>query len=291
LKYTNIHNYPPIIVEALLKDNYDVNLLDPNIYSVNTLLNPPIIRQLKQRNSEHITIDVSRLLRAKFGTAIHSIFETSLEGYIIEKRRSIKLNGVTLSGKADAYDTNNKIILDFKTCTSASITNPISLESKKKTWEQQLNLYAYIWQTLGFEVKELQIWALLLDYKQIKADTMPNYPTSEAVLIDIPLWSYEKAYKYIKQRLKLHLEAQDGSFDDIPHCSKEERWNKSVFAVHKKDYKRATKLFHKKEKAQAYRDSLIGDFEVIERPGEDIRCKQNYCDVRDFCVYYKNLKL
>lgn len=71
---TNKFGYPEDWVRVCKQNTY-TGSLDPNVYSVTTLLNDPKEIILSRRHSEEIVIDVSKMVWAIFGTAVHHVME------------------------------------------------------------------------------------------------------------------------------------------------------------------------------------------------------------------------
>lgn len=74
IKYTNKYNYPQDMVNACTKNTY-TGSLDPNVYSVTTLLNDPKEIILSRRHRDEIVIDISKMIWAIIGTSVHHIME------------------------------------------------------------------------------------------------------------------------------------------------------------------------------------------------------------------------
>ena len=281
MKLTNKHNLPKPIYEAIQNDKYDVDATDLNIISCTTLLSPPKIRLLRSRHWDEISEDAADKFWILLGQATHDVLER-MEGAnrLQEERINLEIDGKTVSGKMDLYD--DEVITDYKVTSVWTIVyNP----QGKKEWVEQLNILAYLLRTSGFEVKRLQISAILRDWSQTKARTDENYPQIPYKTINMPLWSEEKQLEYIKKRVAFHSECENLSDDDIPTCTKEERWTTDdSYAVYKGKNKRATKVFTDKVLAETYAQDH--DMRLELRPGIDRKCK-DYCQVNQFCKYYK----
>ena len=72
--YTNKYNYPQDVVNACTKNTY-TGSLDPNVYSVTTLLNDPKEIILLRRHYDEIVVDISKMIWALIGTAVHHVME------------------------------------------------------------------------------------------------------------------------------------------------------------------------------------------------------------------------
>jgi len=219
MKYSNKHNLPQSLYDAIVNDTYDFKN-DKDVFSVTTLISPPKIVQLKLRHHDEIEEDISGMAWILLGQSVHSVMERITDtDRIIEERLSEKVDGATISGKTDLYD--NKIINDYKvTSTWTVIYNP----KGKPEWVQQQNIYGWLWRKAGFEVKGLKVVAILRDFSLAKAKTTKKYPKIPFHVIDLPLWTMEETEKFIKERIAIQRLAQDMEDDEIPCCEKEDRW-------------------------------------------------------------------
>lgn len=308
MKYTNKSNLPKSLEDAISKNTYDLSRTNQNIFSVTTILNPPKVRQLSVRHWSDLKRDISDSIWLLLGSSVHSVMERICgKNRLIEERMYIdtdtwdivdkkKLDPkkIYVAGKPDLYDANENVVEDFK------VTSVYTIIFGRSEWEEQLNCYAWQYRKLGFPVEKLRIVALLRDWSRTKALQERDYPKTAAVPINIKLWDEQKQLNFIKERLSLHLKYRNTADDEIPPCSKEERWAKdSKYAVMKKGRKTAIKLFDEQKKADALCKALNFStsnmkkpekkrdvFNVDHRKGEDVRCK-HYCDVNGFCNYYK----
>jgi len=246
-----------------------------------------MVRKLSLKHRHDVVVDVSDLLRNKIGTAVHEIFEKDPPShYIVEKRHSMKINGSTLSGKTDAYDTKLKTLLDWKTVTEGGVVSKNNLNKKIEGWEKQLNIYAHLWRSRGYEVDYLKIYPIILDWSKMKTLYNPNYPKCQMIEIDIKLWSVEKVEKFIHKQINMHKKSINMDISNIIPCSYKERWSSKTYAVQKKGAKRATRVFDKKKDATLFiKQKELKDTQIILREGIDIRCL-NYCNFNKFCPYY-----
>jgi hypothetical protein len=97
---------------------------------------------------------------------------------------------------------------------------------------------------------------------------------------------------YIRSRIALHNAAKlVEKEDDIPVCTEEERWSKpTTWAVLKeKGAKRAVNggLYESESEAKEHAKRISGAVE--RREGSCARC-MDYCRVRQFCQFGRNLK-
>ena len=86
--------------------------------SVTELLNSPQIVQLKAKYADQIEVDVSDMIWALFGTAVHHVLEQGKDpNHIVEQRLHAELDGWHISGAVDLQITTDEgiEINDYKT--------------------------------------------------------------------------------------------------------------------------------------------------------------------------------
>ena len=290
MKYTNKHNIPQEIINAVHNDNYSRGKAT---ISATGLLQPPRIRLLAQENYEKLTIDVSDEIWKLLGQSVHTILERANEDnkdIITEKRMYAVVNSWTVSGQTDSIDVKSNTLKDYKVTSVWSIIS--ALKEGKVEWEQQLNIYAYLYkQTTGKTIDQLNIIAIARDWnKNQYLRSGGDYPPSPITVLNIDLWSDEEQEAFIKQRVSIHQEAEVDYLinDKLPLCTDEERWRrKDTYRVEKKGRKTAVRVLDTQEEANEYigghKDSKL--LKVVEAKGECVRCA-NYCDVAEFCNQY-----
>ena len=257
---------------------------------------------MKEHYDDQMEIDAVDMVWSLFGTAVHSILETSHENapidqtIITEERLFTNVNGWRLSGAIDRQEINDGLvsIFDYK------VTSMWSLVFDKIEWHRQLNCYAYLVEKVkGVKVKDINIVVIARDWNKRKAEQDPSLPQSPIQVKHIPLWSFEEREKYVQERIEQHQEAQI-SFDignDFGLCSDEERWKKNdTYAVMKSGQKRALRVLNSEKEAKEYIDwhnetdkayAKKSKLNIEIRSGEYTRCKGNYCSVAEFCNQYK----
>ena len=290
MKYTNRHNIPQEIINAVHNDNYSRGKAT---ISATGLLQPPRIRLLAQEHYDKLTIDVSDEIWKLLGQSVHTILERANENNedtITEQRMFAKVNDWTVSGQTDSIDVKSNILKDYKITSVWSIVS--ALQDGKTDWEQQLNIYAYLYkQNTGKTIDQLNIIAIARDWnKNQYLRSGGDYPPSPITVLDIDLWSDEKQEAFIKQRVSIHQEAEVDYLinDKLPLCTDEERWRrKDTYRVEKKGRKTAVRVLDTQEEADKYMDGHKDSklLKVVEAKGECGRCA-NYCDVAKFCNQY-----
>ena len=290
MKYTNKHNIPQEIINAVHNDNYSRGKAT---ISATGLLQPPRNRLLAQEHYDKLTIDVSDEIWKLLGQSVHTILERANENsedIITEQRMFATVNDWTVSGQTDSIDVKSNTLKDYKVTSVWSIVS--ALNEGKVEWEQQLNIYAYLYkQTTGKTIDQLNIIAIARDWnKNQYLRSGGDYPPSPVTVLDIDLWSDEEQEAFIKQRVSIHQEAEVDYLinDKLPLCTDEERWRrKDTYRVEKKGRKTAVRVLDTQEEANEYigghKDSKL--LKVVEAKGECVRCA-NYCDVAEFCNQY-----
>jgi hypothetical protein len=256
--------------------------------SVTELLNSPQIVQLKAKYFKQIEVDASEMTWAVFGTAVHHILEQNKgAGDIVEQRLHADIDGWHISGAIDQQVvTKDGIeIGDYKTTSVWAVMND------KPEWEQQLNIYAWLVETVKkTPVSKLKIMALLKDWSPREAETRQNYPPIDFVTIDIPLWDYDKREAFIRERIHLHSEGLFATDTNapLPECTPAECWEKpTTYAIKKIGGKRAHSLYEKRDEAELALWDLGGaNYQMEVRKGERTRCAK-YCQVAPWCQQYK----
>lgn len=291
MKVTNKHNVPETLVSLARTDYYSKGGAD---YSVTEIISPPRIQRLRAKHWDDMEQDVSDMLWQLLGSALHVVAERGNHpDYITEERLNAEIDGVRLSGAIDIQrvTTEGILITDYK------FTSAWALRQDKPDWEAQQNIYAWLVnKAKGKQVIGVQICALIRDWSRREASVKPDYPQAPIQVIDLPLWPLHKTEHYIRDRLELHRTSKVAADweEDLPQCTDEERWLRGAsFAVMKTGKKRAIRVCETKEEANQIMGTLqVEDKPYIEeRPGEAVRCVNDFCGVAKWCSQYqKELK-
>jgi len=287
MKITNKHNLPETIVNVLSRPTYTKG--GANL-SATEILNSPRIVQLKRLHDAELEQDASDMVWAIFGTAIHAVLEHGkARNHIVEERLHAMVDGWSISGAIDlqVVEDDGITVSDYKTTSAWAVMN------EKIEWEQQLNIYAWLVETVKQRpVKGLSIVAIIRDWS--RRDMRENYPPAPLQEININLWSYRERTDFIRDRISAHAAAlfavetrSSDLWDDLPECTPEQMWEKpTMWAVKKVGGIRAKNVCYTEEEANEKLE-LAGKNHFIEvRPGERTRCA-NYCSVKDFCGQWK----
>lgn len=268
---TNNYNLPEVIVNATSKAYKPKE----GRLSATTLIAPPLIRALTVEFWDTLTTDVSEKLWMILGNAVHYIFEGNApDNSLAEEKLEIPFGDLTIVSKSDLL--NNGKIDDYKVTSVWSF-----ILGEKPEWIGQLNINAWCYRKLGFEVTGLRIQAILRDWKRREALQNDDYPQIPFQTIEVPLWTFEEQERYITERVKLFLV-------EPKECTPKEKWSKpDVWAVKKAGNKtaRGGKLCYSKAEADNFISSNPAKkWDVEFRKGECLRCKE-YCNVRTVCKF------
>lgn len=286
MKLTNKYSLPQSVYNLLAKERYNGN--PSTDYSVTTLLQPPRITQLKRRHWDELEEDAMDNVWSLFGHIAHSLLEEhGAEGSLTEERLTLKINDRNISGQVDSY--HDGVITDYKVTSAWTLV----YGSRIKEWTEQLNMYAYIFQQSGHEVKELRICAILRDWDKNKAKQDSSYPQTPIQIIPIELW--DSAQQFIEGRVYTHVLAEKEVDFRLPECTEEEMWcQPTKYAIMKKSYKRAVRVLDSIELCWDYFEQLGivyddytgGEYTIVTRQGKRTRCEE-YCSVNKFCSQYQ----
>src|SRR5574343_760863 len=259
-------------------------------YSVTTLLDSPRIVQLGRRYKDQIVRSPEQQVSAFIGSCVHSGFEKSLrlqslidDKYDIERTVFDKIEDRLITGKFDIL-LNQRHLYDIKTCkTWKQIFDPGHRE-----WTEQLNLYAYLLQRRGVEVRSLNVVALYLDWVEREMLAKPEYPRKPVEEYELTLWYFEDTDLFIRDRIRRMKEAEILSDNSLPLCTSEDMWEKNkdgTFAVFKDEKaQRAARKFNTQEEAVAYAKEK-GCLIVEKRLPIRTRCEK-WCDAAPWCNQY-----
>lgn len=285
MKITNKHGLPEPIVRAVKNDPYTYS----GHISVTQLIKPPRQRWLEIRHDDELEVDVVDRLWTLMGSAVHGVLEQAEDKHseeIMEARVTHQFGDYLVSGKPDLW-TSPDLLQDYKFTTVWS-----TIKGLKSEWEQQLNMLAYLYRSVGFEVNRAEVVAIYRDWSRAKAAVDKSYPQLGAEVVPVPLWKSYEVEDFILDRLKKHMSCKEYSDAHLPQCTPEEMWQKeTTYAVMKNNNKRATRVFDLKLDAQELAAELEekgagkDTYTIVERPGECTRC-EHYCSVKNFCNQY-----
>jgi hypothetical protein len=287
---TNPNGLPQSIVDAVTPDQ--TRGLDPSRLSITDLINPPLMRILRQRHWHEMSETVDSRVWLLLGIAVHEFLDRHTPG-ASEVKFEIPINGFTLVGVIDLVDGST--IIDYKVTSVFSF-----LLGEKIEWEQQLNCYAYLLRkkaeqdAADFTVSGLKIVAILKDHKPSLALRDHEYPQSAFYQKHIRLWSPEEQDQFIEDRVEIHRRAAMGV---IEKCTDKEKYHKEdTYAVKVVGQVKAKRVLSSMAEAEQWiaehqkdaKGKVLGPYDIEVRLGEDTRCMK-FCAVRNFCEYNRYL--
>lgn len=270
---TNELNLPQALVDAVKNDPYDSG---GAWRSVTQLISPPRLIVLKKKHEHEIKEDVADRLYALYGQIVHGILERANRDNLVEKRLFMEVLGKKISGQFDTLIVKDGELSDWKFSTVWKA------KELSEDWLWQMNLLAVLFRANGTEIKKAKIVLLMRDHSKPKAKREGDYPQFPVMVHQVPLWSPESQMSFLEERVQLHLDAET----KLPQCTDAEKWQrKTVYAVMKHGAKRAAKLYDDEFFATQHALERPGEFYVVERPGEPIRCN-DYCPSSKFCEQF-----
>lgn len=281
MKLTNHLNLPEPFYQAVLNDKYSRG--DAH-YSASDLIRPPRITILSRRHWDEIEEDVSERIWSLLGKSVHAILEAAEpDNALIEERLFCKVGGRTISGASDLY--HDGTISDYKV---TSVWTKL-FGSRIEQWTQQLNVYAFLFDFIGFPVNALRIICIYRDWSSsqtLKNHRLPQLPVE---VIHIPLWSATEQERFIQGRVESLKAAEKSPDDKLPACSYDDMWGKpTTYAVMKSGRRSAIRVCETEIQAGKYANDNPGAF-IQVRPGERTRCEK-YCSVAKYCNQFHDYK-
>lgn len=273
MKMTNKLRLPEAIVRAVEKDSYTKGTAD---ISVTELLSPPQMRKLKLQHADELVEDVSDRIYSLLGQSLHTIIERAASDdalVLAEATVYSEYGGWIVKGQADHLLLATGELLDFKMTS----TYKVSSGRVPREWVEQTNIYRRLLQKeKGIEIPSLAIIVILRDWSKNKSRQSQDYPQSQVLRMDVPLWTAEQTDAFILERVRLHQAEEPVS------CSDYDVWARpSIYAVMKRGNVRALKTYNNLAEAEAHA-SQSAAFYVEHRPGEALRC-QEWCPVAKMC--------
>lgn len=273
MKLTNKLRLPDVIVRAIANDSYTKGEAD---ISVTELLSPPQLRKLKLAHADELEEDASDRIYSLLGQSMHTIIERAAAddaAVLSETTVYSEYGGWKIKGQADHLLLATGELLDFK-MTSVYKIKGLSVP---REWVEQTNIYRRMLQKeKGIEVPSLAIIVILRDWSKNKSKQSQDYPQSQVLRLDVPLWTAEQADAFIMERVRLHQMAEPIA------CSDYDTWSKPAsYAVMKRGNVRAIRTYNNLFDAEAHAGQSSA-FYVEHRPGEAVRC-QEWCPVSHLC--------
>lgn len=285
---TNKHNLPQALVDIIKADEREH---DPREFGVTTVLKPTREILLKRRHEKEIEVDVADCINRLFGTAFHSLIEKHDKTGMSElSLKEFVLDDYKLVGKLDLYDEATESVIDYKTATCWKV-----IFKDFEDWKKQGLMYAWLCFKAGKIVKHIKFYAFLKDWtarEKRAADLKGNfYPDAQIYTyeLDVSIGELMEIEDWLKAKFESISVENSLSDDELTPCTKEECWySGDQYAVYKNvTDARAQRVFDTKPEADGYlAEKMGGKGVVVFREGVYRKC-QDYCEVCNFCKYYK----
>jgi len=287
--------------------------LGENEYSVTQLLKDATAIVLGRRHRNEITRDIQDLSPMSDGTDKHEALREDAEalGYLCEQELVVNIQiddhiPFTLTGKLDFYRPTDGNLTDYKNTKQSTYKR--NAEGTDDEWERQVILYNKLldmvkpsWYT---GVRKMLIQANLSDVSKV-GNIMKGEDPNKLRVIEFTVPTEERKDEEIRKAMDKvkEVRALESVPDELlPPCSEKYRYIDVKFKI----YKRKTKnsMVHGQSAVaghanyKTYEDTREGfekagmtdEWYVIEKKGSDpIKCLY-YCDVCEFCPYWKSLK-
>ena len=318
-KYTNKANVSLPLAVWLMHDDYDYDSRT-NVISATSLLKPTRALVLKYQNAGlDKSVDITDLVSARMGSAIHTIAEkawlhtpniknalaalgtSNLTGQFIvnpsddvlkdmqessipvyvEQRHETTVGDYIISGKYDLVLDGT--LSDYK---STSVWTYI-YDSNAMKYTQQGSIYKWLAPDRITDNK-VSIQFIFTDWSAANAARDSKYPQSRVLTRDYPLWSTDQTENYIKDKLQDVTSLLDKPQEQLPQCTSEELWESATKYKYFKnpDAQRATKNFDTLDEANI-RLATEGLGTIKTVPGEAKACR--YCEVVEVCDQAQSL--
>ena len=285
MKITNKFDIPQTFVNVLQRPSYSKGKAH---LSVTQLINSPKIVALSAKFEDELEQDASEMVWSLFGSAVHNILERGKDDHhIVEQRLFTTFEGWTLSGAIDLQILSDKgrSIRDYK------VTSVWSAMRDKIEWEQQLNIYAWLVETVTKDpVLDLGIVAIIRDWNRRDSLSKEGYPKAPISEIPVRLWTMEEREAYVSDRIKAHSDCEFAleTGSALPQCSSVEMWERpTTWAVKKVGASRAKSVHATEEEAVEALNNAPKGYEIEVRNGERIRCA-TFCPVNQYCAQWRD---
>ena len=320
--YKNSTGIPLSLAVWLAYDEYDHNP-DPKHISATSLLKSvkQIVLSTRIPTDEEPS-DISNLVQARMGTAIHNQIESSWldnykqsmtalgysEGVIdrviinpkqsdlddgekhgdnlipiyMEQRVEKTVDGVNISVKYDFVADG--VVEDFKSTSTFTYVN----KSNDAKYKLQGSIYKWLNPTI-ITKDYMVIQYIFTDWKAMQALANPAYPKTRTLAYKIPLLSVEQTQQFVENKIRDIKSNLDLDESRLPACTDEDLWRREpVYKYYKNPQKttRSTKNFPSPTEAniRLATDGNVGI--VVEVKGEVIACR--YCDAKNICKQKDN---
>ena len=202
----------------------------------------------------------------------------------MEQRKTIELDGWTISGKFDFVAEGT--LTDFKSTGTFTYTKKVNDEK----FRNQGSIYKVIHKDI-ITNEHMHIVFWFTDWKEALSKSDPTYPKTAVMPYPIKLMSEEETKQFMRKHIKA-IEANENTPEPmLPICTAEELWqDEPTYKYYKDPLKktRSTKNFTDFLEARTYFAQQGGVGELVTVQGKAMAC--NYCNVSSMCSQYKQLK-
>lgn len=266
-------------------------------YSATDLIQPPRITILGKRHRGEILkrpIDPKSELDSFWGTGIHHMFEANLRynpEYICERRLHTEILDRKISGCPDIIRKSLLWMYDIKQTKAWK-----KIFSDLHEWEEQLNIYAYMYWLKKIHIKALFVIAWWKNWEEKNVRDNPKYPREQIEEIPLRLWTPKEQEDYLYSRVLTMINAEPFPDDQLPLCTPDDRWDRATqYAVYKigkngKRFSKASRVMYAKDDIERWIKKMLKPeekYEIDMRPGGRERC-DNWCEVNTFCSQYRD---
>ena len=287
--------------------------LEDNEYSVTQVLKDATAIILGKRHRNEITRDIQDLYSMVDGTDKHNALGPDADelGYMCEQELVVNLQmddniPFKLTGKLDFYRPTDGNLTDYKNTKQSTYKR--NADGTDDEWERQVILYNKLldmvkpsWYT---GVRKMLIQANLSDVSKV-GNIMKGEDPNKLRVIEFTVPTEARKHEEILKAIDKvkEVRALESVPDELlPPCSEKYRYIDVKFKIYKRKSKNSTVHGQSAVAGHAnyknYEDAREGfeqagmtdEWYVIEKKGSDpIKCL-HYCEVCEFCPYYKSLK-
>lgn len=341
-------NIPTPIFRILEKNMYQGAVV-PTFASATELTLPPKIfwgqKKIKKMIEDgSFKVPVSSQIYAMEGSYRHLLFEHGLKddpNYVVEQRlyHEIIVDETTylISAQFDCYEISPMFLDDYKEMNSISWLMNLGIGKYKSSSPDMFSKYHFQQNLLFFmanspdvmeieqpisdqprlisakdkyPMKRIRLLPVLRDWTPLEKIKNPALPSSKyAPPVDVPIWNKEEILADIKDKIRNLVQYKDSLIDDIPECTKEERWEQdTVYPVKKivpgkkpvtcqgtaklKTKYDAEKWIEAKKQEFIAKKKPIPKFEIEIRKAIPKRCTSGYCALSQCgkCNWWKDNK-
>jgi hypothetical protein len=212
----HIHCMSQPLLMALMREQREV---DNTKFHVTELPTPEQIVYLK-RTCDYYSHPFN-LIWAVLGTAVHTIIEGQKDKvdpnrYDIECPFEVDFGYAKVTGRADIYDKEAKILYDYKTIKAYKAKRLLEGEWEGESYLWQLNMY----KALHFkDAESLMIEAIIKDWSPKIQDEDNIHPIERIV---VPMLKQSKVEKQIRDWLAIHVHNLSNA--TYKPCTKNDVW-------------------------------------------------------------------